>query len=720
MKKVRFANTNRGVEAVDDIEDRTFELHLPDGSAVGPVSADRFAFPVTAGVEVEASRIVVPEYFGLFVYDRDEGSFVRTIKPATDAFVSEGAYDVDIGGAPLKMYLSFEGAFDVVHRSEGAEPGTVLEFDGTRPIRIGARSLHSSPAGTITTTESVEDLMTAVSSFGSAIKTFSPERSFPTLRGHPPRLEVGEEFSAPQGIEPPETGVEIAVPPDVKSVYTVASLSYYLGAKIVPGSEPAILANGDRFPLTGENAPRNARALMDGAAGALERQFALDCVVRTAGLYDVDLRETQRLIERVDVDLQHLYDLPLPDRIGAYFEVPGHVVDDLLEWHSTTDIVPSYRYAKYLPYAVAELSQIRSYDPSSADEELTASSANTGDFFRTTDRNVTESDADGPRPALAMGSRSADTSERRRRNPNEVVSPPEVDTDTHVWIADQYPVRAGKPTLESLERRFESKREKEEPEWIRILVVCNDSEMREESEDLYGFRDFFEFDIDVRYDLSTVELREALHEEFDFFHYVGHVDEQGMRCHDGWLDLHDLEYTGVELFFLNACTSFSQGRGLVDAGSRGGVVTLAEVYNSLATRFGRRLARLLDAGFDLYGALAAGRDSVIGGGMYGIIGDGRASLCYNTDGVPTLYRVERMGEDDFEITPISYPTSNYNVGTLLTFMYEENEIMHIGSGTGVPYTLPGQELSEFLSGKSIPVEVNGKLYWSNELGPSDI
>ncbi|AUX07750.1 hypothetical protein AArcSl_0092 [Halalkaliarchaeum desulfuricum] len=720
MKKVRFADTNRGVEAVDDIEDRTFELHLPDRGAVEPISPDRFAFPVTAGIEVEASRIVVPEYFGLFVYDRDDESFVRTIKPATDGFVADGTYDVDIGGTPLKIYLSFEGAFDVAHRSEGTEPGTVLEFDGKRRVRIGARSLHSSPAGTITTTESVEDLMTAVSSFGSAVKTFSPERSFPTLRGHPPRLEVGEEFSTPPGIEPPETGIEIAVPPDVKSVYTVASLSYYLGARIVSGSEPAILANGERFPLTGEDAPRNARALMDGAAAALERQFALDCVVRTAGLYDVNLSEKQRLMKHVDVDLQHLYDLPLPDRIGAYFEVPGHVIDDLLEWHSTTDIVPSFRFAKYLPYAVAELSQIRSYDPSGADEELTASSANAGDFFRSTDRNAPEPTAHAPRPALAMGSRSAGTSDRRRRSPGEVVSPPEVDTDTHMWIADQYPVRAGKPTLESLERRFDSKPDKEDPEWIRILVVCNDSEMREESEDLYGFRDFFEFDIDVRYDLSTEQLRNALHEEFDFFHYVGHVDDDGMRCHDGWLDLHELEYTGVELFFLNACTSFSQGEALVDAGSRGGVVTLAEVYNSLATRFGRRLARLLDAGFDLYGALAAGRDSVIGGGMYGIIGDGRASLCYNTDGVPTLYRIERTGENGFDVTSVSYPTIGYGIGSMMTFMYEKEELMHIVAGTEDPYRLSSAELADLLTDTATPIEVDGELFWSNELTPSNI
>ena len=720
MKQVRFADTDRGVEAVDDIEDRTFELHLPDRGAVEPVSPDRFAFPVTTGIEVAVRRIVVPEYFGLFVYDRDEERLLRTIKPATDAFVSDGAYDVDIGGAPLKTYLSFEGAFDVRHRSEGAEPGTVLEFDGERRVRIGARSLHSSPAGTITTTESVEDLMTAVSLFGSAIKTFSPERSFPTLRGHPPRLEVGEEFSAPPGIEPPETGVEIAVPPDIKSVYTVASLSYYLGAQIVPDSTPAILANGQRFPLTGEDAPRNARALMDGAAAALERQFVLDCVVRTAGLYDFDLREKRRFMERVDVDLGRLYELPLPERVTEYFAIPGHVVDGLLEWHSTTDIVPSYRFAKFLPYAVAELSHVRSYDPSGAKEELTASDANAGDFFRSTDRNATESTADGAGAAQAIDSRSTGTSDGRRRGPGEVVSPPEVDTATHTWIADQYPVRAGKPTVESLERRFASEGETEEPEWIRILVVCNDAEMREESEDLYGFRDFFEFDIDVRYDLSTEQLRAALQEDFDFFHYVGHVDEDGMRCHDGWLDLHELDYTGVELFFLNACTSFSQGEALVDAGSRGGVVTLAEVYNSLATRFGRRLARLLDAGFDLYGALAAGRDSVIGGGMYGIIGDGRASLCYNTDGIPTLHRLKRCGNDVFEITPISYPTIEYHFGSLLTLMYDPDGLMHIGSGVGQSQQLSTQELAQFLAGTATPIEVNGTLYWSDELSPSDI
>ncbi|MEF8780572.1 MAG: caspase family protein, partial [Haloferacaceae archaeon] len=642
MKKVRFVDTDRGVRAVDDIEDRTFQFHLPDGSTVDSIPADRFTFPVTAAVEVGASRVLVPEFFGLFVYDRDEGEFVRTVEPATEASISPGTYDVDLSNAPLKIYVSFEGALEVSRSPEG----TVLEFDGDGSIELGARSLHSRPAGTITTTGSVEDLMYAVSSFGSAMKTFSPERSFPTLRGHPPRLEVGEERAAPAGIEPPDTGVEIAVPPDVRSVYTVASLSYYLGARIVPGDDPAILAGGDRFPLVGEAAPRNADSLIDGAAAALERQFALDCAVRTAGIYDARLREAERLKRRADLDLDRLYGLPLADRIGAYFEVPGHVADGLLEWHSTTDVMPSLRYATYLPYVVAELSHVRSYDPSDADAELAASPTDMGDFFRSTASDPAPSAGVGTRSTAGDPVRSTDVSGRNPPEIDEVVTPPAVDTAAHVWLADRYPLRAGKPTLESLERRFGSDRAGMDSERIRVLVVCNEPEMRAESDGLYGFRDYFEFDIDVRQDLSTAELRETLREEFDFFHYVGHVDERGMRCHDGWLDLRDLDDTGVELFFLNACTSFHQGRALVDAGSRGGVITLSEVYNSLATRFGRRLARLLDAGFDLYGALAAGRDSVIGGGMYGIVGDGRASLCHNTDGVPTLYHVEPVDRAD--------------------------------------------------------------------------
>jgi hypothetical protein len=46
-------------------------------------------------------------------------------------------------------------------------------------------------------TTDAEDVMMAILTFRSALKTTSPERSFPTLRGHPPAIELNDRLEIP-------------------------------------------------------------------------------------------------------------------------------------------------------------------------------------------------------------------------------------------------------------------------------------------------------------------------------------------------------------------------------------------------------------------------------------------------------------------------------------------------------------------------------------------
>jgi len=85
-------------------------------------------------------------------------------------------------------------------------------------------------------------------------------------------------------------------------------------------------------------------------------------------------------------------------------------------------------------------------------------------------------------------------------------------------------------------------------------------------EEFYGARDLFEFDISVYYELTGAELREVLHSDADFLHYIGHVDEDGFQCADGMFDARTMETVEVDAFLLNACQSYKQGQALVDRG----------------------------------------------------------------------------------------------------------------------------------------------------------
>lgn len=106
----------------------------------------------------------------------------------------------------------------------------------------GALAPH--PAATVTVPETIEGVMRVVSVLGSALKTRCPGRSFPTLRGHPPLLELGETVDIPESIAVPDTGVTLELPAACEYVYPASSLAYYLGADLQPAGTPALVVDG--------------------------------------------------------------------------------------------------------------------------------------------------------------------------------------------------------------------------------------------------------------------------------------------------------------------------------------------------------------------------------------------------------------------------------------------------------------------------------------------
>ncbi len=678
---------DRGLRVTDRIERRRCELHAGGAVAPRPVDDEPFVVPVDTAVAVETDSLVFPQLVDTYVRD-DAGTLVREIGHFEDQRFPEGVYTVELS-APIKLYLRVEGPLRIV-----SDASTVaVHLDGDPTVFVGARSYHDQPAATVTTTDDPEDLLRAVSYLGSALKTLSPERSYPTLRGHPPAVELGERFEVPAGLERPDSGVRIEVPPSAGAAFVVAPLAYYLGAEVVPGERPRLVTDGGFVhPLDGPEGFETA------VERTLKQVFFLDCLVRTEGYYPVDLYE-RRAVEEAGVlpfDLAATYELSLPEQLATYLSVPFESLEPHMPtWKLTGHVDPDPERVEMLPFLVDDLAVVRT----SRGDELTpaeAQSAAIEQFMGDT-----------------RGSRSSKRAGAATGVPR-LVRPEPVDSLEQAWAGADAPIGASKVTVEAYRNRLD-----QEPTTadFGIAVVCNDAGMLAEHEmacDVYGSRDELPFDVTFYQDLSTDRLRLVLESDVDFLHYIGHIDDEGLRCPDGHLDARTLDRVGVDAFFLNACRSYEQGMALIEAGAIGGVTTFDEVINAGATTVGMTMARLLNSGFPLQAALnIAGKESVVGG-QYLVVGDGNVEMAQAETGTPFILYVD-PGEDGYTVRFRAYPTRLCGLGTTATPALKGVGRNFLAGNVSREFEVTAAALSSLLNLGSTPVYLDGELHWSGEL-----
>lgn len=685
-----------GLDIYDPIETVRFALFTPTPVRPETTSADSFYFPIDAAVTVETTALEVPKLAPVTIRTQS-GAMVVETSDGADRSLDGDSYLVELSTAPMKLYLAVEGSLAIEHD----ESSVVVRFDGEREVGVGARSLRDSPAGTITVTDDPEDVMAAVSLFGSALQTTSPERSFQTLRGHPPLVERGESFDAPDDMNSPETGIELVLPPERKYIYPAVSLAYYHGAALVPGGEPRLVASDFEHSLDG---PDGYEATVN---RTLRQSFFLDCLTRTEGFYQVDLYEREQVEPLVALDFADLYDAPLAERLGAYFDVPFETIEPSVPtWRVGVDIRPTASEIEYLPHLVDELALIRTptgYD----DEEVTPMPEEQVEFFRSTSTPTSQE-------ALVRG-----TADRPLAD-EEIFNPPAFpNVLEQAWVGDGIPFEVNKLDLSALRRRFDR-----EPssDTIDIHVVCNDSQMMDEDVvgDFYGLRELLTYDVTVHYDLVRDELAEVFADESDFLHYIGHVDEQGFLCADGYLDAHELNAVGTTAFLLNACQSYEQGRALIRRGSQGGVVTLWDVGNSKATWMGTQLARLLNCGFNLRSALSVVQDYQPTVYQYVTLGDGGLTLVQSDSGFAIQLDVERVDTDSFAVTANAHLSRAVDLGSLLGLQWKDSDQVHLSAQPITTVEMTSKQLNDCLNHETMPVDVDGVLVWSDTLSASDI
>lgn len=675
-----------GLEIVDRIERRRIRLFTPQAVSPEPAAADGFYFPVARAVSLTTSRITIPR--SVVVVIRDEsGGVVGTVKSNDSITLPAGHYTVDLS-LQIKSYLDVEGALTVTSEADQ----TRIDFGDAVTIRCGARSHHERPAETITTTEDPHDMMTAIGALGAALKTTTVERSYPTLRGHPPEIRLGDEFELPAAVEPPDTGIQFELPLDLAHIYVAAPLAYYLGADVTPGSTPQLTtASGFAYPLSTDDA---FEATVE---RVLKQVFLFDTITRTEGYYPVRLHERDVVEPRVDLDFESLYDAPPGERLAAYLDIPFEAVaDQVPQWPLTTFVEPRPATAEQLPYVLNGLGLVKTSDTqpvasSNPHPVSNSSRAESPEFVRLDAQAASD---EGQSFVDVSNSRSVEQG----------------------WVGPGVPIGASKLTTEGFRNRL-ARDSSEGP--ISLTIVANDDRMdaeRDIVEAVYGDREHLPMAVETHRNLTVEQLETVLTHETDFFHYIGHTDADGITCTDGTFDLQELDETGVETFLLNSCQSYRQGSALLDAGAIGGVVTLNPISNEGAATIGQTLARLLNAGFPFGPALTLARDQSAFGGQYIVVGDSTATVTQPATLTPTSIAVDRSdGKYELQIRP--YATINAGLGSLFAPTLADIDSYYLTSHTVGLDSVTEDQLEALLDLEDVPVTIDGDLYWS---GTDDI
>ncbi|WP_373189831.1 hypothetical protein [Halolamina sp.] len=649
---IDIATRGTSLHVTDVIEQRQCVLRTPTPATAEAVDGDSFYFPVDAAAVLNVGSVTLGNYVPTFVRNGD-GDVVAEVDRFDEQTFDDGEFLLELE-QPVKLYIRVHGSL----RIETTGMTTTIETDGQ--LWVGARSRHNHPAATITTTGEPEELLEVVSALSSSLKSTSPERAYPTLRGHPPEIEVGEELHIPEGLSSPDSGVHIEVPVQRRFIYPVAPLAFYLGAELVPGTVPRIVGeDGFTYRLDGlvGHGPtasgtefRDADGFEETVAQTLKQVLLLDCVTRTEGFYGIALAERERVEECVDLDWASLYEGTITEQLRAYLDVPyERIADHVPEWKSTGYIAPTAENAELLPFLLDDLATIQM----PAGENVTASEAQTASMF-----DFARSEGEMTR---STGQRRSESRSKTVESPmTQLVEPEPTDAFQTVWADEGMPIGATKASIAGYRNGLDHTPSEE----IGVTVVINDDGMADEgdvAENVYGDDTEFPFDLRVYRNLTTDRLKAVLETKREFLHYVGHIEADGFQCSDGRLDARDLDFVGVDAFFLNGCASYDQGMALLERGAVGGVVTVTEVINSGAARVGEAMVKLLNHGFPLRAALDVASQQSFVGGQYSIVGDGDVDILQRKNlGASVTDITESEGE--FVVSPTVYPTGDLSVG----------------------------------------------------------
>ena len=682
----------KGWGGADDLPSVSTAL---SGVSVGPDEAELTVAGTTERLHFPPSVMRIAPLGG------DEG---RTFDDNHTRFeFEEGAYV-----AKIDSYVETFVRFDAPAAVETDDDGRLcLRFPEPQPVSLGFASRVKRPDETVVVPRSPEGIARALTALAGVNETTNPDRTWPSLRDQPPRIDYGEATHIPTAVSRnrPDTGIELVLPRELRYPMIGASLAHYLGARVVveAGADPTLDLDGRKVPLPEfPEYQRRVNAL-------LRRCFHLDCLARTAGPHSDDL-SVRKTLSELELDLDRLYEAPLAERVRTYLDAPYRAVaGEFPEWHLTMHVGPEYDHAAALPYLLGTLPQL--FLPEST--ELSKK-----EWLRLTV-------SDGYDAVGRPEEHDAVTRVRRELSNVDLVNPRLGPGRTHGWMAEKVPIDVFKTLPEAYEHR-EKYLDGADTE-LSVVAVVNDSgrsnlglsdaaeaNMRDEHEELVAHyeRRSTEFDIDLtlRENVSTAELGRIFEARNDLVHFIGHRDDRGLECVNGYFSTSTIHESNAQTFFLNACGSYPEGKALVENGSVGGGVTFESVTNDDAVRVGTAFARLIVSGFCIERALDYTRRQLMTPKDYAVVGDGTHVVTQNDAFVsPAAFLFREDGDRFSMIVEQSAPW--ITGGETRNYLDDEGHLL----GADRLYELTRQEVAEFLDDHQGPVVFDEELRWPEEI-----
>jgi hypothetical protein len=623
--------------------------------------------------------------------ERPDGAVIHNIREEGETLDLDGEYVVKLL-LPLRTTVHFDATARLEKPDEvGGEIS--LSFDDRPVVTIGFADDVDLPEHTVTVPRTPSGAATAISTFGATHSDLSTHLAQPGARGYPPRVEFGESADVPPALRSPpvtpdvETVVE--VPPRVDTLFPVASLAYYLAATVRTAEGPPRVTVPE---VDFEHRLSAPPGLADSVAALLRRTVYLDAVVHsTSPRRDVDIVEAD-VLDELELDPTAVREAAPGRRLAEYVGLDFSAVSDRFpEWPFSAYVAPEIEYLEALPHLVRSLANLYPPEADSLQQQQLLSRAQA-----TTYREGNTGDV----PTV------------------ERVDPNLQSAEAHGWLAGGKPIDVFKP----LPAAYRNRRAhlSSAGDTVSVTLVLNDEEMVEEHQaatEIYRERvvdgsDGMAMDLTVEEQLSTAELARVLEADSDFVHYIGHCEEDGLRCSGGRLSTSTLSGCGAQTFFLNACGSYYEAVELVRQGAIAGGATFRAVTNRHAAQIGTAFARLMMHGFSIWRALDLARRQAMSGADYLVVGDGLYRLTQTKEPTPILFEVAALG-DDYRLSGRYLPETSGPGGFCRLYLGSVDRGRLFGATFET--RLDRQELVSYLTRGEAPVVIDGEFHWSSEI-----
>lgn len=603
--------------------------------------------------------------------------------------IEYGTHQIQVA-SNIDVYIKLIGNFKIFR--EEMDSKILLKFDQKIPITFGFRCQIRIPNYSIETPAEPGDLARAISHLSVEIESERPDKSYPSLRGYPPLIEVNNDLKIPDELidEFSTNGISIEVPNDLPSIFKIAPLTYYLQAKLIATDRKSPKLNIPEYDINIELSSESSND--HNPMNLLKRCFWLDCIVRNEGPFGVDLQESE-IISELDIDAADIYSASPQRRLSTYLNVDFNSIKSYFpKWHLSTYVDPKEENISAIPHLLDRLSQI--YSAESRDASIIELIENSQDEYYRSSRYQTNN------------------SSVNRAIPK---SPSIKKSRAHGWLADGYPINVYKLVPQAFENNLDKLDSVNESK--KIVVIQNEPDMAEEKSIVskkYADRAHeLAIDVTVKDNVTIEELRTLFESQLDFIHYIGHCTKDGLKCSDGFLSLNRIQSCEAKTFFLNACGSFQEGVRLVKNGAIGGVVTRNKVLNQQATQIGSKLAELMINGMEIEVALRlATKNTIIKNIDYFVVGDGTFRLVQSDDLAPGIIQINSKSENQYDVNHMS--STIRQIGACYQ-SYLDNKNKFRLSGNYYNSNMNRDVLFENLKEINEPVIFDDTYYWSDDL-----